>query len=196
MESVILRRFRFRDTFQMKRWGEYDDDRFIHYNFPYRTLVDLFLWYRMKTSGGNRRLFGAFNREGTLVGYVVLKNIDWQTKEGEMGISFDYNQIDKGYGTDAVRAFVRLCFTQLGMKRIWLKTSFFNKRAVRCYEKAGFRHVKLVHEPFEEQVLAFRILMNYEGFNMNEGLLYADYHYMEITNQQWLEQQEERRNQI
>jgi RimJ/RimL family protein N-acetyltransferase len=46
----------------------------------------------------------------------------------------------KGYGTAATRQALHIGFTEMGLHRIFLHTDARNRRAVRCYEKCGFRH--------------------------------------------------------
>lgn len=48
--------------------------------------------------------------------------------------------VGKGFGTRAVTAFTEMIFAQLAPKRIILDPHPGNARAIRCYEKAGFRH--------------------------------------------------------
>jgi RimJ/RimL family protein N-acetyltransferase len=46
----------------------------------------------------------------------------------------------KGYGTDAMRVVLRYAFIELNLHRVSLDVFEYNPRAVRSYEKAGFRH--------------------------------------------------------
>jgi RimJ/RimL family protein N-acetyltransferase len=46
----------------------------------------------------------------------------------------------KGYGTAATRKALHIGFTEMGLHRIHLDTDARNARAIRCYEKCGFRH--------------------------------------------------------
>ena len=46
---------------------------------------------------------------------------------------------DRGFGTEAVRALVGYGMDRLGLKRIFLKVFPDNARAIRVYEKCGFR---------------------------------------------------------
>ena len=45
---------------------------------------------------------------------------------------------DRGYGTDAIRAFLAFLFDTVGFHRVWLGTYDYNVRAQRAYEKCGF----------------------------------------------------------
>jgi len=45
----------------------------------------------------------------------------------------------KGYGQAALREVLRMGFAQMGLHRIHLEAFADNARAIRCYEKCGFR---------------------------------------------------------
>ena len=44
-----------------------------------------------------------------------------------------------GYGTEAARLMLRLAFERIGLHRVGLSVFAFNERAIRSYQKAGFR---------------------------------------------------------
>ncbi|OQY84005.1 MAG: hypothetical protein B6D41_16170 [Chloroflexi bacterium UTCFX4] len=44
----------------------------------------------------------------------------------------------KGYGTDAMRVFMRYAFEEWNLHRLTLRVFGFNQRALRSYEKCGF----------------------------------------------------------
>ena len=46
----------------------------------------------------------------------------------------------KGYGTEATRTILSFAFNELNLHRVELEVYDFNARAIRTYEKAGFRH--------------------------------------------------------
>ena len=46
----------------------------------------------------------------------------------------------KGYGTDVMRVILRYAFTEVNLNRVTLTVFEYNPRAIRSYEKAGFRH--------------------------------------------------------
>ena len=53
---------------------------------------------------------------------------------------------DKGYGQSAVGALVGHCFGPLGLNRVGLNCDATNARAIRCYERVGFRHEGVMRE--------------------------------------------------
>ena len=46
---------------------------------------------------------------------------------------------DQGFGTDAVRTLVEYAFRSMRLSRVYLRVFTSNVRAIRCYEKVGFR---------------------------------------------------------
>ncbi len=54
----------------------------------------------------------------------------------------------KGYGTAAVREVLRKGFEEMDLRRIFLETFSANTRAIRCYERCGFRHEGLLRQAY------------------------------------------------
>ena len=78
--------------------------------------------------------------EKRLIGNCGLHNLDWKNRKGVLGIFIgDKDYWGKGYGTDATRTLLRFAFEQMGLNRVELDVYDFNPRAIRAYEKAGFR---------------------------------------------------------
>lgn len=45
----------------------------------------------------------------------------------------------KGYGTDAMRVLVKFIFEQMNIHKVKLNVYSFNERAIKSYEKCGFK---------------------------------------------------------
>ena len=52
----------------------------------------------------------------------------------------------RGLGTDAVRTMARHLVRDLGHRRLVIDPAAHNERAIRCYEKVGFRRVGIMRE--------------------------------------------------
>jgi aminoglycoside 6'-N-acetyltransferase len=79
----------------------------------------------------------ALREEGRLVGTCQLLI---EGDEAELRIRIGVADArGRGLGTDAVRALVAHGFDALALRRIWLQVFAVNARAIRSYEKAGFR---------------------------------------------------------
>jgi RimJ/RimL family protein N-acetyltransferase len=79
-------------------------------------------------------------KDDSLVGQIGLDGILWNHSESFVGISLgDRQNWGKGFGTDAMRILLRFAFTELNLQRVSLTVFEYNPRAIRSYEKAGFK---------------------------------------------------------
>ncbi len=86
-----------------------------------------------------RRSLAIEDEAGRHVGNVMYYNIDTLRQEAELGITIGERQYwGKGYGTEAVRLLIEHLLGRLAFRRLHLKTLAWNRRARRCFEKAGF----------------------------------------------------------
>lgn len=86
------------------------------------------------------KIFAIETVEGGLIGETGLRNIDWKSRKAEFIITIGERKLwDKGYGTDVVRTVTRLAFEKLNLNRVWLTVLAPNARAIRAYEKCGFK---------------------------------------------------------
>lgn len=74
---------------------------------------------------------------GEFIGNIELMH--GAEEEAELGIAITKNKQDRGFGTEAIHAIVEYARRELGLKRIFLKVFPDNARAIRVYEKCGFR---------------------------------------------------------
>ena len=61
------------------------------------------------------------------------------TRSSGLGIG-ETEYWSKGYGTDVMNVLLRFAFTEVNLRRVTLTVFEYNPRAIRSYEKAGFRH--------------------------------------------------------
>ena len=77
---------------------------------------------------------------GEHVGNCGLHRVDWVNRAAEYGIVIgEPNAQNKGYGTEVTKLVLRYAFEQLNLNRVQLRVYEYNARAVKCYEKAGYR---------------------------------------------------------
>jgi RimJ/RimL family protein N-acetyltransferase len=75
------------------------------------------------------------------VGNAGLHQVNWRDRNAALGIALgEKGYWGQGYGRDAVRTLLRHAFHTLNLHRVELQVFAFNPRAIRCYERAGFRH--------------------------------------------------------
>jgi RimJ/RimL family protein N-acetyltransferase len=78
--------------------------------------------------------------DGRFIGTTWLKEVEMLDGSAELAIYMDRDHIGAGWGTDAQRTLLRFGFVSLGLTRIWLTVDADNARAIRSYEKVGFRN--------------------------------------------------------
>ena len=87
----------------------------------------------------HRRSLAIEDETGRHIGNVMYYNIDAVRQEAELGITIGERDCwGRGYGTEAVRLLVEHLLGGMGVRRVHLKTLAWNRRAHRCFEKAGF----------------------------------------------------------
>jgi len=75
-----------------------------------------------------------------LIGSTGLHQIDYKNSHAMYGILIgDKAEWDKGYGTETTKLMLQYGFETLNLHRIYLLVYEYNHRAIRAYEKAGFK---------------------------------------------------------
>ena len=78
------------------------------------------------------------NISNRIVGFLDIKNIDWNIPKGELGCYIDEDYASKGIATKAFRTFCGFCFSQHGFEKLFLRTHHSNISARRVAENGGF----------------------------------------------------------
>lgn len=77
-----------------------------------------------------------------IIGNISLFDINHVHRNAQCGLVIgDEQDRGKGYGTEALRLLVKYGFETLNLNNIMLKVFEFNKIAIACYEKVGFKIV-------------------------------------------------------
>lgn len=77
--------------------------------------------------------------EDKLIGYFTLQ-VNLIHNIALVGIAIEERDFwNKGYGTDMMKVCLRYAFSELGVYGVSLTLHSYNRRALRSYEKAGFR---------------------------------------------------------
>jgi RimJ/RimL family protein N-acetyltransferase len=105
-----------------------------------------------------------------LIGELALDVVTWSGGDAFVGLGIGETEYwGKGYGTDVMNVLLRFAFTEINLRRVTLSVFEYNPRAIRSYEKVGFRH--------EGRLRKF---LNKEGKRW-------DMLYMGILREDWLE---------
>jgi len=98
-------------------------------------------WFENRRKSKNSFVFAILTQaESHLIGNCGLHDVDFKNRKAVFGIVIgDKNYWSQGYGTDAAQTLLRYAFEELGLNLVELEVYAFNPRAIRAYEKAGFR---------------------------------------------------------
>ena len=100
-------------------------------------------WARDWMERSNDHSFGFAIRtlsDNQLIGDIGVYIESWAHSEGWVGIGIGERAYwGNGYGTEAMRLLLRFAFDELNLQRVSLGVYAYNPRAIRSYEKAGFR---------------------------------------------------------
>lgn len=190
-EKVKIRPLLLNDVYSMLNWGKHKNPLFKYYNFPQLTDEEIEQWFKSRVSSKKRKCFVVINEDNKVVGYLTIKNIKIITKSSWLGIVFDPNYTDMGYGTDAIKTILKYYFNDLKMKTMYLDVLKYNKRAIRCYEKCGFVKVKEYKKKLEDQEIDIfnneEIKDAVDYFYIINGKIYASVYKMKITFKEYVE---------
>jgi diamine N-acetyltransferase len=182
-QRIVLRELTRGDVDEMARWPRFVEPELQWANLELNTARDRDGWFERSRSNLTRRRFTIWARsarrdapsrpEGTptsgssaetrCIGTIGLRNIDFRYGEGTLGIIVNAADVNRGYGTDAIKALVRYAFENLGLRKVYLDVADGNDRAMRCYDRVGFCRIG-----------------QHRG---TEGVLYVD---MVLTRERWV----------
>jgi RimJ/RimL family protein N-acetyltransferase len=136
-------------------------------------------WFRHVTETTSRRggFFFAICQLGDdrFIGTTWLKDLNLMHGNAELAIFMDREHIGGGWGTDAQRTLLAFAFRNLGLVRVSLTAFVGNARAIRSYEKLGFRHEGVMRHSWrgvrglEDGVLMAILREEWEAQEAGEG---------------------------
>lgn len=181
------------DLDRRQRWVPYNDPLHLIWDMPLCSPWENDSWFAQMTDGRRRLAYGVEDQAGDLVGMISLREISWG-RSARLGISFSSQHVGKGYGTAALRLFLPYFFLTQGFQKMVLDVAAANRRAVRCYERVGFRRVgsfwQTVDGGLTPQVLERPEYASLRPlFRWTWGQAEALYYEMELTRAQWQESQ-------
>lgn len=105
------------------------------------TIDDLKAYIQKQIDDPNAIFVGIFDKANdTHIGNLKLEPIEWEKKKAIFGILLgNKNYWGKGIGTEATELIVHYAFDTVGLEEIELGVIAENKRAIRSYERAGFK---------------------------------------------------------
>ena len=85
--------------------------------------------------------------EGRAVGVARLHAIDPRDQRARFAVGiYDPELLGRGLGTEVTRLVLAHAFATMQLHRVELRVLTYSERAIRCYEKCGFRHEGIERE--------------------------------------------------
>lgn len=99
-------------------------------------------WLKARAGDQRNILLLLVSRDGDLpIGCAGLREIALPDRKASFGIMIGEKDCwDRGFGSEATEVMLGIAFERLGLNRVELQVDETNPRAIRVYEKAGFRN--------------------------------------------------------
>ena len=82
-----------------------------------------------------------------LIGNIAFDEIDYRNGTATLGIFIgDEKNLSKGYGSEAIKLLLNFGFNELRLHSVILTTLSTNPRAIKAYEKCGFKEFGRKHD--------------------------------------------------
>ena len=194
-KKVIIRPMIKEDVEKMQTWRPFTDPLDSLWNVSQHSSEN-YVWFQAQANDPSRQWYAVEDLSGRLVGRLSLRQISGR-KSARLGITLGAEYVGHGYGTDAIHTFLAYYFRELGFEALYLDVAAPNKRAIRCYEKCGFKHVGSRYRGVgSDERLAFLKDDRYRDvrrfFNKEGGRNLVLFYDMKIEKEGWL--REERQN--
>ncbi|MEW5974456.1 MAG: GNAT family protein [Acidobacteriota bacterium] len=148
--GVHLRAFEKEDLDRIVRWvNDEAITRFLSDALIYPvSRADEARWLESVSMSNHRDKVFAVETEGhDLIGSIGLHAINWVERKAELGVMIGEKRYwNRGYGSAAVNAVLRIAFEKMNLNRVFLRVHENNTRAIRVYEKCGFQREGLLRE--------------------------------------------------
>jgi len=143
-EKIILREYRQDDFAAIRGWvNDQESVRYLssRYWMPQSAADTADMLDHVTHAGPNGAFFVIADRDNeAYLGQIDLTSINWKLRAAEMAMVIGSEELrGQGIGGEAIALVLAYAFTTLGLVRVSLEVAVDNRRAVRCYEKAGFR---------------------------------------------------------
>ena len=141
-ERIILREYRKEDFSYIRKWiNDYEITKYLSNVFLYpHSVVDTENFINAMMEGKMRGFIIAHKETEEYIGQLDLIHIDWPNRVGTIGIVIGTkDNLSKGFGTEAIKLLQKFVFNKLNLNKLELDVRAFNERAIKCYEKSGFK---------------------------------------------------------
>lgn len=152
-----LRKLKEKDAPFMLEWMKDPElNRFFQFDASKLNLESTIKYISSAQNFDLNRHYAVVDENDIYLGTISLKNIDLKNKNAEYAVSMRKSSIGTGASTYATKELLNIAFNELDLNKVYLNVFADNKRAIKFYEKIGFKlegcskeHV-LVNEEYKD----------------------------------------------
>lgn len=146
--NIRLRALKESDNALLHQWV--NDPELVKYTYFFHPVTEPEQreWFNSLPHKQNQVIFGIeFKPEEKLIGTCGLYDINHICRKAELVIKIcDKTMWGKSYGKEALELLIDFGFSDLNLRRIWLRVLADNERAIRLYKNTGFIHEGILKE--------------------------------------------------
>lgn len=148
--NIKLRPLTINDLKDLARWNQDAElQEYVDCNLP-KVYNQLERWYNDNVPDRRYQVFAIETISGRVIGDLELDHICWNKREAELRIRIGEKDCwNQGLGTEAIQLIFGFYLADKRFTRIYLRVYRFNKRAINCYLKNGFKQVGLLQRRIE-----------------------------------------------
>jgi RimJ/RimL family protein N-acetyltransferase len=171
-DLVVLRPLERADFPALVRWTNDEELKSLVDSGVPETMDECEEWYRSAKSDRYHQIMAITTKDSAVIGDIELNHITWRNGHAEMRVRIGEKEYwNRGFGTDAVLIMMEYVFDHLHLNRLYLRVYSDNLRAVRCYQKCGFKKEGLLRREDdsgrEREIILMRVLR--EEFERHRG---------------------------
>ena len=136
-----IRSFTRRDVDRWLAWPRHHDPLYVAYNPKPMDGSVRDAWYDDLVHRQGQVPFVIEALDRRMIGRIFLRHVKHSEGSSVLGIDLDPSVLGRGYGSDALAAFLGYYFGPARFGRLYLSVAAHNVRARRSYERCGFRYL-------------------------------------------------------
>lgn len=146
-EYIYFEPLKLNHVLKMRAWGRHKSPLFQDYNFNFKSEEDCKDFLMAKTLSPFNSYYAIIYAE-EVIGFLGNKNINFLTRSSTLGLVLNPSLVGMGFGTKVLAKFLDYYFNDKGMRKMKLLVAAYNDRALKVYEKIGFKKVSEHIEPY------------------------------------------------
>ncbi|NRA93732.1 MAG: GNAT family N-acetyltransferase [Psychroserpens sp.] len=114
------------------------------------TLSEIYVRNRVKAFQ-NKELFVftlKHSESRKLLGLLILKHLDWESKQGEFAYAVDYNHTNQGLVSKSIGILTQYAFKKLGLETLQIIAHKTNKASIKVAINNDFKWIKTMENAF------------------------------------------------